>query len=424
MGRVCCHPMRQYTSSIQRLALDRSILHCGPAFLRSESRAPRASRSIHIMDSPPASFGLAHPSKFAWKISRGAEPTEPRANLLICNPPYVRHHHIDVHTKAGLRHRTERACGVKTNGLAGLYCYFMGLAHKWMASGGIAGWLIPSEFMSVNYGRMLKTYLLHKVTLLQIHRYDPNDVQFSDALVSSAVVWIKNEPPPRDHAVIFSYGGTLAAPDLVRQVSTSELACEVKWTCYPKAKKATARAQITLGDLFDIKRGLATGGNSFFIMDHEQISAHGLPIECFTPVLPSSRYIPQNEIKADENGWPLLSKQLFLLDTRLPEDEIAVRYPALKAYLDSGRTGDKPVAKRYLCRSRRPWYAQENRPPAPIVCTYMGRSKAGATPFRFILNHCRATACNVYLMLYPKPLLGLRRLAGTRRHSDGLEIPE
>ncbi len=334
-----------------------------------------------------------------------AEPREPCTNLLICNPPYVRHHHMDARTKADLQRLTEQACGVKASGLSGLYCYFMGLSHKWMVPGAIAGWLIPSEFMSVNYGRALKIYLLKKVTLLQIHRYDPEDVQFRDALVSSAVVWIKNTPPPEDHAAIFSYGGTLEAPALARQVSIADLACEAKWTRYPKAENATKRAGITLGDLFDIKRGLATGDNSFFIMDRAQIMARGLPIECFTPVLPSSRYLPEDEILADENGLPLTEKQLFLLDTRLTEDEIAVRFPTLKAYLDSGCEGEKPVSKRYLCRSRRPWYAQENRPPAPIVCTYMGRSKPGAKPFRFILNHGRATACNVYLMLYPKPLL-------------------
>ena len=48
--------------------------------------------------------------------------------------------------------------------------------------------------MDVNYGKAVKHYLLSRVTLLHIHRFDPNDVQFADALVSSAVVWFRNKP--------------------------------------------------------------------------------------------------------------------------------------------------------------------------------------------------------------------------------------
>ena len=355
------------------------------------------------------------PAKAFWKRTQlemrlkdftladpGAKAT---ANLLICNPPYVRHHHIDAKVKAALQRRTERACGVTISGLSGLYCYFMGLSHPWMADGGFAGWLIPSEFMGVNYGRMLKDYLLKKITLLHIHRFDPNDVQFADALVSSSVVWIKNTPPPKDHRVKFSFGGTLAKPAIKRMVAACDLIYEKKWTRYPHAEKFSVRSEITLGDLLDIKRGLATGDNSFFIMDHDQIAERGLPMKFFRPVLPGSRHIPYDEIMADKNGWPMLDKQLFLLDPRISERELAAYYPELKAYLDTGQKGEKPVAKRYLCKNRTPWYTQENRPPAPIICTYMGRCGKKGKPFRFILNHSNATACNTYLMLYPKPVL-------------------
>ena len=83
-------------------------------------------------------------------------------NLLICNPPYVRHHHIDSEHKRRLKALTHEACDIDMNGLAGLYCYFLGLSHQWMAQGGLAGWLMPSEFMGVNYGASVKRYLLDK----------------------------------------------------------------------------------------------------------------------------------------------------------------------------------------------------------------------------------------------------------------------
>jgi hypothetical protein len=95
------------------------------------------------------------------------------------------------------------------------------------------------------------------------------------------------------------------------------------------------------------------------------------------------------------------------------------------------------ISSRYLCKHRTPCYSQENRSPSPYLCTYMGRtdSRRGKA-FRFILNdftavftylnhiyrrgtavlcpysvvylpenNCNAITTNVYLMLYPKPIL-------------------
>jgi predicted RNA methylase len=340
-------------------------------------------------------------------FTRAEPPATGKPNLLICNPPYVRHHHLEPADKVRLQNLARDRANLSLSGLAGLYCYFIALAHTWMAEGGLAGWLIPSEFMDVNYGRSLKDYLLREVTLLHIHRFDPNDVQFDDALVSSAVVWFRNEKPPADHKVMFSYGGTLQAPVIIKKINAQDLEKADKWTRFPKNDPAAEHDGYRLGDLFAIKRGLATGDNSFFILDEAKAKALHLPPRFLRPILPSTRYLKVDEISADENGVPLLDKRLFLLDCNLPEDDIRRDFPALWDYL---KTGLAHVASRYLCRSRRYWYAQENRKPAPIVCTYLGRSDHAGRTFRFILNESDATASNVYLLLYPQPLLA-RQLA-------------
>ncbi len=146
-------------------------------------------------------------------------------NLIICNPPYVRHHHINGQ-KERLQRKVLEAANIKLSGLAGLYCHFLALSHPWMKKNGIAGWLIPSEFMDVNYGQAVKDYLLNEVTLLQIHRFDPSDVQFNDALVSSAVVWFKNKKPSNTHKVKFTYGGTIDKPTHKKDVTLGVLATE------------------------------------------------------------------------------------------------------------------------------------------------------------------------------------------------------
>lgn len=362
----------------------------------------------------------------------------PAPNLVLANPPYVRHHHLTRADKGRLQALTRRMAGVEVNGLAGLYVYFLLLATAWMEDDGCAAWLVPSEFMDVNYGAALKRYLTDRVTLIRAHRFNPDDVQFGDALVSSVVLVFRKASPPRGHVVEFTFGGTFLAPDATESVPLEHLRASRKWTVYPSHSKNDRRPSAdgegpTLGDFFRVRRGIATGANRFFVLERADARRRGLPARYLQPILPSPRHLKQTVINADERGDPLLDPQLCVIDCDLPEHVVAARYPSLWAYLE---TADALGIKgRYLVGKRVPWYRQEQREPAPFLCTYMGRGSNDKRPFRFIWNQSNAIGTNLYLMLYPRPGLAailrrqpewgvdvldaLRRISGDELRGEG-----
>ncbi|MCB2261916.1 MAG: XamI family restriction endonuclease [Candidatus Thiosymbion ectosymbiont of Robbea hypermnestra] len=325
-------------------------------------------------------------------------------SLLCTNPPYVRHHHIPSAAKSLLQDRVRSELDLNPSGLSGLYVYFILLSHQLLAPNAVASWLIPSEFLSVNYGRVLREYLLRRVTLIHIHQFDPTDVQFDDALVSSCVVTYKNTPSSDSQGFTFSYGGSLANPKRKRRLVPEDMPPEQKWHVWdiPSQDSPDINGCPTLLDVFDIRRGIATGANGFFIIDHETASQHKIPRRFLRPILPSPRHIKTTVIENDDIGLPSVPKVCYLLDCTLPPELVRKKHPTLWQYLESGHS--EGISGKYLCSNRKFWYQQERREPALFMATYMGRSHSpDEHPFRFFLNLSDAIATNVFLMLYPKP---------------------
>lgn len=354
------------------------------------------------------------PSKKLWADSPiqidtadflSLEPIK-KFNLIIANPPYSRHHHIDSLKKREFAARIDNNYGIRISGLAGLYCYFMILSTLWLEDDGVSAWLVPSEFMDVNYGKALRTFLTEKVELLSIHKFDADDLQFSDALVSSCVVVFRNSKPSV-HNVIMTNGSSLESPQSFHQSSLEDLRASDKWShffthtyndnTHDDNTHDDNTHGVPLKTYFNVSRGISTGNNSFFIINKELADKFDLPADMLTPILPSPRHL-KTDIITDEG---LKEYGLYLFSSSYPLEYIRDHYPNAYTYITKAQ--EEGLCDSYNCRRRKPWYSTEKRAIAPFYITYMGRGEGNGRMFRFILNHTNATVSNSYLILYPKP---------------------
>ena len=354
-------------------------------------------------------------------FSRSPEQAN-RYNLLCTNPPYVRHHHINPETKRSLQTSLDRELGISVSGLSGLYVYFILLAHSILANNAVASWLVPSEFLYVNYGKALRDYFRHHVTLLNIHQFDAEEVQFDDALVSSCVVTYMKRLPSPDATFRFSFGADMLNPKHSQEIALSNGTLNGKWTVlHLKDEAERDDEEYEIGDFFTIKRGLATGANEFFILDKGIIDHYSIPAGFLKPILPSPRYLKDTVIQSEADGSPRIDKVKYLLDCDVPPEIVKERYSGLWNYFKRGV--EKNIPQRYLCAGREEWYYQERRTPSPFLATYIGRSQNGTkSPFRFLLNLSNALVTNVYLNLYPNELLSALLREDKARFVEMLEL--
>ena len=338
------------------------------------------------------------------------DPPRRRFAAIVANPPYIRHHRLDARTKAALRELSLRQVGRALDGRAGLHVYFLIRALSLLEDGGRLAFIMPADTCEGVFSRPLWNWITSRFRLDAVVAFDPDATPFPGVDTNAVILLIQNAAPRKqfvwvrcreaespDLSRFMQSGLASEPPDSLERIERDLAEGVATGLSRPPA---TARTQFRLGDFATVRRGIASGANSFFWLTREQAEAEGIPAELLRPVVGRTRDVPGDMLEADDMvrledaGRPTL---LLCLDGRAPEN----LPPRVREYIQRGE--QQGLHQRALLRTRRPWYRMERRTPPPLLFAYLGRRNS-----RFVRNRAGVVPLTCFLCVYPHPQVGDR----------------
>jgi adenine-specific DNA-methyltransferase len=320
-------------------------------------------------------------------------------DAVIANPPYIRHHNLTVGQKALAKHYS-RAFSLRISSLSGSYVYFFLEAIRRLRFGGRLAFITPTEFLDVRYGAPLKEALLSWCDIDELIVLEMDELAFDGVLTTSAITTAtKRERATRRLLLTEArLGGSVVRGRQV-QLEADEGFPDTSWTALLPSRAERIRPLLAgrsakLGDYARVRRGIATGDNSFFCLTQEQVDRWGIEPRYLVPAVGGSKDLPENGSVLTRELWEARKSSgapSWLLWCHEPRS--ALVGTAVLRYIEHGETLGLP--ERFNCKARKPWYGVERVPPADFFVTYMSRRRA-----RFVRNElgarCLTSLLNVW----------------------------
>ena len=364
---------------------------------------------------------LVHEDYLTW-LRRENRRNDPQ-RLLIGNPPYTRHQELDRKLKMTL---VEAAEDLVTSGLAGLSAYFLAVSLNALRADDTLCFVLPSTWSEARYGRELRAWLWRETQRrVEIHLFPSHTRVFPGTRVSAMVLYVgrrqsSTEVFTRHRATLTDRTVTTTGGEPTSRAEEAPLSLG-PWLW--RQANHRPKAHVPLGDVGRVRRGVATGANSFFFLSDDE--ANALPLGAVRPALQRLRHTTTDVLDtAEHRRIGARGKPRWLLMLNNPA---MVATPPVQLLLARGREAGIPG--RYLATVRDPWYAIEDIPPPHLLVAIMSKGR-----LRVVRNVAKVIHSNsMYGIYLHQPALARplatwlssyegqqAMLAEARHYSDGL----
>lgn len=353
-------------------------------------------------------FGASVP-RFINKDFLLVDPdTTPRFTTLICNPPYKRHQELEGRYKDLIAEKIEKESGMVIPRTSGLYVHFLIHASRFLEDDGRMVFLTPSQYLDNKFGSVLRRFLTERFQIKALVLFDETLKVFPNSMSTACLILLqKTAPTSRTKTMLVKLNSIPTAQQLwsiledkvgfssarIYYIMQKQLQAEPKWTRLFSEDVSSGAVGHCLRDFAEIRRGVATGANEYFVLGDAEVKDLRLESRFLMPILAKAQYAPFYDFTTED--WDRLrvkGKRVWLLDCDVPKNRL--RRNNVLRYIEYGET--KAYHKRYLTSHRKLWYSQEHRLPSSIIFTYMSNGHP-----RFIYNKAKVVTLNTFHSIYP-----------------------
>ncbi|MDR2065523.1 MAG: N-6 DNA methylase [Prevotellaceae bacterium] len=319
---------------------------------------------------------------------------------IVCNPPYFKFHDYD---NKNMLKEIEKHLKCKLNGFTNLYTLFLLKSIYQLKPNGRCAYIIPSEFLNSDYGKLVKQHLLKTGTLRHIVVFNFEENIFDDALTTACIVLCANDHKTNKVQLtnIQSINELNKIDELIENYpeisnnsniySLSKLDPEIKWKTYYQPQNGHKfKNLVPFSTYAKVVRGIATGANDYFTFNLAKAEANKingkylLPCICHCADVKGNKFTDSDFEKLKQQG-----KNVYLFNAVDTKDENVLNY------IKKGEANN--INKRFLTASRTPWYSLEKRSPAPIWVSVFNR-----TGLRFVRNEANISNLTTFHCIYPQ----------------------
>jgi adenine-specific DNA-methyltransferase len=330
---------------------------------------------------------IRHENFLEWLTLRWPDLEGPR--LLMGNPPYTRHQQLSASEKLAARNMTgELAPGAR----AGLSTYFLAASLAALKPEDSLCLLLPANWLEADYARSVRQHIwLATKRAAELHLFSNELNVFPGAQVAAMVIFVGPEKKSIQSLKFIRVTGTIESGflqgvtnEVPRVGKTPPSFSPTKLLRLPSRKTGEARPDpaFALGVIATVRRGVATGANSFFLRTGSEAAL--LPPGSCLPAIRSLRDLVTDKLDQDTHaGLSASGFRCWLLAI----DEESVGDARIQGIIAEAEAAG--VNKGYLCRTRDPWWAVERIPAPDILIGPMGKDS-----FRVVVNTASAIPTN------------------------------